>query len=36
MTTLKLITLIIAAKNKKEISQILNEHRVPIHKSKYC
>lgn len=36
MTTIKLIELIINAKNKKEILHILKKYRLPTDKSKYC
>lgn len=36
MTTIKLVKLIINAKNKNEIIRLLNKHRLTTKKSKYC
>lgn len=36
LTTLELVNRIIAAKNKKEIKQILDKNRVSVKDSKYC
>lgn len=36
MTTLQLVNKIIACKNRKEIERLLNKHRIPVEKSKYC
>ena len=36
MPAIRLIKLIIDAKNKKEIRKLLNRHRMSVSKSKYC
>ena len=36
MTTIQLIDLLRRCKTKKEFIQVLNTHRVPVNKSKYC
>lgn len=36
MTTIQLMNMIIRCESKKDIIKLLNKHRVPIIKSKYC
>ena len=36
MTTFELIKMLINCKNEKEFRRILETHRIPINKSKYC
>lgn len=36
MTTIQLMNMIIKCKSQKDIVKLLNKHRVPITKSKYC
>lgn len=36
MTNIELINKIISCKSKRDIVRLLNKHRVPVNKSKYC
>ena len=36
MTTFELVKILINCKNKKEVRRVLEKHRIPVNKSKYC
>lgn len=36
MTTIELMNKLIFSKSKRDIIRLLNKHRVPVNKSKYC
>lgn len=36
MTTIELMKKLLMCKSRRDMERLLNKHRVPVNKSKYC